>query len=127
VLKQIERFEFAQELVRTAQMQDAQFAKTQESIEKARAARMRDFEDVADYAVIGKLSLSSIYGDKNQPYYRVVDDDGRTICYAVGSGAAARMDMSRFLNKKVGLKGMIEPHPATKGALVRFNGVEAVD
>ena len=59
-------------------------------------------------------------------YYRIVDNEDKTICYARPQGDAINMDVSGFIGKKVGLIGTINPNMELGGALVEFTNVVAL-
>jgi len=124
VLKQIERFELAVAIAKQVQLQDFQLRKVHEQIEKAKTTRLTQMQDLGRFAVIGKLQSSNVYGpDAKIQHFRILDDSGKTICYAVPTGPAAQMDLSKLINHKVGLVGTIQPHPQTGRALVRFTEI----
>jgi hypothetical protein len=77
-----------------------------------------------DFAVVGKLKNFTTYGPGN---YRIVNDSGRTICYALPSGPISQAKLTKLIDKKVGLVGTIEPHRQTHGALIRFTKVMEVE
>ena len=105
-------------------MQDANLQKIKAEIEKARAEKISQIEDMGKFAAIGKLQASDIFGPSVElKQYRLVDDANNTICYAAPADAISNNDFSKFLGQKVGLTGTIEPHPQVSGALVRFNEI----
>ena len=123
-IKQIERCELALAVATQVQLQDAQLQKIQDKIDKARATRLAKVPDLGRFAVLGQLQTSFIYGtEAGLKHYRITDEFGRTTCYALPSGPALRMDMSKLIDRKVGLVGTIEPHLQTGGALVRFTEI----
>jgi len=123
-LGQIERFELAAEVAKALQLQDEQLQAIKHQIDKARVARLAQVEDLGRFTVIGQLKSSMIYdAEPEQKRYRIVNESDRTICYVVPSGPASTMDLSRFMDHKVGLVGTIEPHPPTVGALVHFTEI----
>ena len=87
----------------------------------ARSKRLAEIKNYGKFAVMGRLETFATYGPG---HYRIVDDYNSTVCYALPAGAAAGMDLSGFIGKRVGLIGTIEPHPQTQGALVQFTGIE---
>jgi hypothetical protein len=124
VLNRIERFELAFEVVKAVRLQNKQLQQIQDGIDKARAARLAKIRNLGRFAVIGRLQTSSIYGTEAElKHYRVIDDSGKALCYALASGPASKKDLSKLVGRKVGLVGTIEPHPQTKGALVRFTNI----
>jgi hypothetical protein len=120
-VEQVARCELALEVDKTIRLQDEQLEQIRENLAKARVKRLAEIEYLGRYAVMGKLQPSTTYGPG---HYRIVDDSGKTVCYALPAGQVAQMDLSSFLGRKVGLTGSIESHPQTQGALVRFSGIE---
>ncbi len=119
-IKQVERLELALAVAKEVQLQNAQLQQTKVRIEKARMTRLDEYQELGRFAVVGQLEKFETYGPG---HYRIVDDSGKTICYALPSGSAAEMDLDKFVGKKVGLAGTIEPHLDTEGALVRFTDI----
>ena len=127
LLKVIEKCELSQEITKVVKVQEEQFGKTQQQIEIAKNERLSKFEDKSIFAVIGKLLESPLFAETpGAKYYRVVDDNGRTLCYARPSGAAADMDLSKFVDKKVGLVGTTEANTELGGAVVQFTNIVEV-
>ncbi len=123
-LKQLERCEMVIQTAKEVRMQDANLQKIKAEIEKARAEKVSQIEDMSKFAAIGKFQTSDIFGPSVElKQYRMVDDANNTICYAAPANAIANNDFSKFLGQKVGLTGTIEPHPQVSGALVRFNEI----
>ncbi len=123
-IKQIERYELAQAISKELELQNTQIQQIQEGIDKARQARLADVADLGRFAAIGQLQISNIYGSEpERKHYRIIDESGKTICYALPSGAASGLDLSKFVGLKVGLAGTIEPYKQTAGALVRFTEI----
>ena len=120
-VKQIKRFELALEVAKAVQLQDNKLQQDIQRIEKAFAKRLAEIQDLGRFAAVGQFQTSSVYGSEPELiHYRIIDDSGKTVCYTLPTGAASRMDLSTLVGRKVGLVGTIEPHPPTKGALVRF-------
>jgi uncharacterized protein YgiM (DUF1202 family) len=122
-IRQIKSFELAMDIAKEVQLQNEELQKTKEGIEKARATRLSQVEALGKYAVIGKLETSSILSSEAVKYYRIVDDNDKTVCYALPTKLALETDLSKLAGSKVGLIGTIEPHPQTSGALVRFTKI----
>ena len=123
-LGQIKRYELAMVAVKETQLQDSQLQQVKEQIDKAHNAKLAEVPDLGRFAVIGKFQPSNIYGKATTlKYYRIVDDSGKTLCYALPAGSAADLDLSGFIDRNVGLVGSVEPHPQTQGALVRFTEI----
>jgi len=123
-LKQIERYELAFEVAKAVQLQDAQLEQTKDRIEKARATKLAEVQDLGRFTAVGQFQTSTIYGPEAElKHYLIIDDSGKITCYALPSGSALEMDLSKLIGQKVGLVGVIEPHPQTAGALVRFTEI----
>jgi uncharacterized protein YgiM (DUF1202 family) len=123
-IKQIERFELALAIAKEVPLQNSRLQQIQEGIDKARTARLAEVPDMGKFAVIGQFQTSHIYGpDVPIKHYRILDDSGKTVCYALPSGSASQTNLSRFAGREVGLVGTIEPHQETAGALVRFTEI----
>jgi uncharacterized protein YgiM (DUF1202 family) len=120
-IKQIKRYELARGVAEAVRRQDDKLRQDIQRIEKAFAKRLAEFQDLGRFAAVGQLQTSSVYGSEPEPIrYRITDDYDKTVCYASATGAASRIDLSKLVGRKVGLVGIIKPHPPTKGALVRF-------
>lgn len=124
-LKQIERYELAFEVEKAVRLQDALLQQVKERIEAARAAKLAEVPDLGGYAAIGLFQTSGVYDPQRlqQAYYRIVDSFGRTVCYAVAEGPAAKMSLYKFRGKQVGLIGTISQHRQTGDALVKFTEI----
>jgi len=120
VLRQIEGYELALAVVKEVQLQNEQLAKVKVRIDKARATKLAEVADLGRFAVVGQFQTFTIYGPGN---YRILDEDGKMICYALPAAGASQMDLSGFVGQKVGLVGTIEPHLPTKKALVKFTEI----
>ena len=123
-LKQVERFELALEVAKTVQLQNAQLQKSTESIAKARAKRLADVKEMGRFVVMGRLQFFTTYGPG---HYRILDDSGKTLCYALPSGPVSLSNLGKLVGRKVGLVGTVEPHVQTAGALVRFTEIVELD
>jgi len=124
VLKQIKDFELVLEVSKAVRLQNEQLQKIRERIDRARTTRLAEFEDLGRFAVIGQLQTFTTYGPG---HYRIIDKSGKTICYALPSGRVSQMQLSKLINRKVGLLGTVEPHRQTAGALVRFTEITDLD
>jgi len=120
VVNQIEGYELALQVVKQVRLQNQQLDKTKARIEQAKEARMAEIENMGKFAIVGEFQNYVTYGPGN---YRILDEDGKMICYALPEGAAAQMDLSGYIGQKVGLVGTIEAHLPTKKALVRFTEI----
>ena len=127
LLKVIVRIELSQEVAKSVKVQEEQFGKTQQQIEIAKNEQLSKLVDKSIFAVIGKLLESPLFAETpGAKYYRVVDENGRTQCYARPTGAAADVDLSKFVDKKVGLVGTIEANTEMGEAVVQFTNIVEV-
>jgi len=124
VLKQIEGFELALAVTKQVQLQNEQLQKIKERINKARAARLAEFQNLGRFASVGQLQTFTTYGPG---HYRIINEAGKTVCYALPSDQVSQVKLSRLVGRKVGLVGTIEPHPQSAGALVRFTEITELD
>ena len=123
-LEQVKCFELASQITDALKLQSAQLEEIQRRIDKAREAKLAQMPDMGKFAVIGKFAISNIYASQAAlRHYRVLDESGRTVCYAVPSGPAQGVDLDKFVGQKVGLVGSIEPNPQTSSALVKFTEI----
>lgn len=124
VLGQIESYELVLAVDKQMKLQNEQLQKTATGIDKAREERLAQVKETGKYAVTGVLQTYATFGPGN---YKIVDSNGKMICYALPTGAVARMDLKSLIGKKVGLVGTIEPHLPTKKALVRFTQITVME
>lgn len=120
VLQQIEGYELALAVNKEIRLQNEQLAKTKAGIKKARTTRLAEVEDLGRFAVTGQLQT---YVTLGPGHYRIVDEAGKMVCYALPNDSAAQRDLTGLVGRKVGLVGTIEPHKPTAGALVRFTDI----
>lgn len=120
VLGQIEGYELALAVTKEVQLQNQQLENVQAKIDKAKETRLAAVKNMGKFAVIGEFQTYQTYGPGN---YRIVDDEGKMVCYALPTGPAAQLDLNSYIGQKVGLVGTIEPHLPTKKALVRFTEI----
>jgi uncharacterized protein YgiM (DUF1202 family) len=123
-LEQVKGFELASKITDALKLQSAQLEEIQKRIDKARATKLAQMPDLGRFAVIGKFSISNIYATRAAlRHYRILDESGQIVCYAVPSGAALGVNLDKFVGQKVGLVGSIEPNPQTSSALVKFTEI----
>jgi hypothetical protein len=120
VVRQIEGFELALAVSKTVQLQNEQLQKVKAGIDKARATRLAEVENLGRFAAVGEFQTYETYGPG---HYRIVDESGKMVCYALPAGQASQMDLSKLVGSRVGIAGTIEPHLPTKKALVRFSEI----
>lgn len=124
VLGQIESYELVLAVDEQVKLQNEQLLKTATDIEKARAERLAQVENIGRFAVTGIFQTYATFGPGN---YKIVDSNGKMICYALPTGGIAQMDLKSVIGKRVGLVGTIEPHLPTKKALVRFTHITIME
>jgi len=100
VLKIVEGRELAISVIDQLKTQNELLKKKQEGIDKERVAKLAAVTNMGKYAVTGKLQPFTLYG---KGHYRIVDDSGKMLCYALPSKQA-------------------KPLP-TKKAMVRFTEI----
>lgn len=123
-LKQIERYELAVAAAKEVQSQESQLQQASEKIESSRDTELAKIPELGGFTVVGQFRTSKIYGpEESMKHYYITDDSGQMICYALPEGSASQTDLSKFEGRKVGLAGKVEPHPQTKGALIRFTQI----
>jgi uncharacterized protein YgiM (DUF1202 family) len=123
-LKQVERYELACQVTKELEQQNKQLQKTTEKIDAARATKLEGIVDRSKFAIMGTLETSSIYtGTEQTRRYRVLDETGKTICYAAPTGTAVNADFSKLIGKKVGLVGKVEPHQDTSRTFIEFTEI----
>jgi uncharacterized protein YgiM (DUF1202 family) len=126
-LDQVKRYELAAAVDKEDKLQDAELGQIYQRIEQAQSEKLADFQDLGQYAAIGKFQTSNVYGPEEVLlHYIIADSKGKVICYALPTDTAANTDLSQFVGQKVGLVGRIEPHPQTAGALVKFAEIHPV-
>ncbi|MCK4752217.1 MAG: SH3 domain-containing protein [Planctomycetes bacterium] len=122
--RQIGRFELAVTVAKEVELQNKQLKQIRDGIEKARTARLAEVKDLGKFTAVGRFQTSKIYGEEQElKHYRVIDDSGKTVCYALPSESASGMDLDKFIGLEVGLIGTVEPHLETSNALVRFDQI----
>ena len=120
VISQIESFEAALTAAKEVQLQNTELKKIMERIDKARSTKIAKTQNLGKFVVVGQFQTFKTYGPG---HYRIVDDSGNMICYTLPSEQTSQEDFSKFVGKKVGLVGIIEPHSPTAGALVKFTEI----
>ncbi len=126
-LGQIKHYELAAAVDKEDKLQNDELGQIYQRIDQAQSEKLADFQDLGQYAVVGKFQTSNVYGPEEVLlHYIIADDRGKVICYALPTDAAKEIDLNQFIGKKVGLAGTIEPHPQTAGALVKFTEIHPV-
>jgi uncharacterized protein YgiM (DUF1202 family) len=120
VLQRVEALELAISVDEQLRLQNELLNKKTEGIDKARAAKLAEIKNMGQYAIIGWLQTFTLFG---KGHYRILDESGKMLCYALPSKQIKLMDLSSLIGKKVGLKGMIQPHLPTRKAMIRFSEI----
>ena len=120
VLREVEGCELALAIFEKVRLQNELLKKKTAGIDEARTAKLAAVKDLGRFAVTGTLQPFTLYGAGN---YRIVDDSGKMLCYALPSGLASQMDLTGLIGQKVGIVGTIQPHLPTKKAMVRFSEI----
>jgi uncharacterized protein YgiM (DUF1202 family) len=124
-IKQVERSQLALMVTEIVKLQDEEYERILERIEKMRLRKLAAVQDLSGFTVVGQFQVSNIYdgSELQQKLYRILDGDGRISCYVLPTGPAANLDLTEFVGDNVGLMGTIEPHPQTANALVCFTEI----
>jgi uncharacterized protein YgiM (DUF1202 family) len=124
LLKMIDKCELSQEVAKAIKSQEDEYGKTQQKIDSAKNEGLSKIEDKGIFAVIGTLKESPLFAETpGARYYKVVDGNGKALCYARPTGPAADADLSKFVDKKVGLVGSIEANADLGEAVVQFTNI----
>ena len=127
LLNKIKNSELSLDVAKAEQVQDDQLGKTLQKIEGAKNEQLSKLVDKSIFAAVGKLLESPLFAETpGAKYYRVVDENGKTLCYARPTGVIADVDLSKFVDKKVGLVGTTEANTELGGAVVQFTNIVEV-
>jgi len=125
IIEQIKRYELAAAVERQSQILSQQVQETYQNLDESLEEKLAEIPDYGRFAVIGTLRMSQVYSPQpDLMKYVILNPAGKIICYAAAVGNAVSVDLSPYIDQKVGLIGSIEPHPQTAGALVRFTAIE---
>jgi uncharacterized protein YgiM (DUF1202 family) len=127
LLNMIEKCELSLQVSNEMQAQEDQSAKTQQKIEGAKNEELAKIEDKGIFAAIGTLKETTQFAETpSARYYKVVNSEGKILCYARPVGPAVGADLGKFIDKKVGLVGTIEANTELGGAVVQFTNIVEV-
>ena len=127
-IRQIKGFELALVINKEVELQNEELKKIYGKIDKARATKLAQAQFLGKFAVIGTIQTSSIFGIETElKQYRIIDNTGKTVCYALPIGSVSKKDLSSLAGSKVGLIGTVEPYPQISGAIVRFTDIEVLN
>ncbi len=122
VIKRVENYELALSVNKEVKQQSMLLEETKQEIDETRSVMLADIQDLSKFAVIGTFKNFATYG---HGHYRIVDESGKTVCYAIPAGSAAQRDLSSLVGSEVGLVGTIEQRPQTPpGAMVQFTDIQ---
>jgi hypothetical protein len=120
VLKKVEGYELVMAISQRVRLQQKQLDSKMAGIERKRTAKLAQVKDLGRFAVTGEFQPFVLYGDG---HYRIVDDSGNMLCYALPSDAVSQRDLTWLIGRKVGIVGTVEPHLPTKKAWVQFSEI----
>ena len=124
-LGQIKRFELARTAGDEIKTQDAKLQMLRQQIRDKRTADIASIPDRGRHIIDGVFKPSLVFTTEvGQKRYKILNDAGRVVCYAVPSGRAARVRLAKFEGKKVGLKGTIVSDKRNPIGLVMFTEIE---
>lgn len=124
-LGQIKRFELAQQADRDVKKQDSALDRRLQEIKEKYADRIAQIPDPGKYVMKGKIQPSLVYtGELGQKRYKVLNNAGKIICYAVPAAGASMLNMDDFIGHSVGLKGTIVTDKSNPVGLVTFTAIE---
>jgi uncharacterized protein YgiM (DUF1202 family) len=127
-LKNVERCELAGQVQKKVADQNEQLEQIMQRIENARDKKLAKYPDFGQYDAIGILMVSAEYNQQMHPkHYRLVDQDGKTVCYALPVETVQNLNLNNLLGKKVGISGKILPHPQSAGAIVEFTKINKIE
>ncbi len=124
-LGQIKRFELAQQADRDIKKQDSALAKLRQEIRERYTARLAGVPNPGKYIIKGKIQPSLVYtGQSGQKRYKILNDAGKIVCYAVPAADATVTTLDDFIGRSIGLKGTIVTDKANPVGLVTFTAIE---
>jgi hypothetical protein len=124
-LQQIARFELARQASDEVKKQDADLLKLREQIRESFKTRIAGIPNPGKYIIKGTLQPSLVFtGEVGKKRYKVLNDDGKVLCYAVCADGVLSLYVDRFVGRKVGLKGAIVSDKTNPIGLVTFTAIE---
>jgi hypothetical protein len=124
-LAQIKRFELAQQVDQDVKKQDSALAKLRQEIREKYAVRLAGIPNPGKYIIKGKIQPSLVYtGELGQKRYKILNDTGKIVCYAVPAADATATNIDDFTGRSIGLKGTIVTDKANSVGLVTFTAIE---
>ena len=124
-LGQIKRFELAQQADQDVKKQDSALARLRQEIKEKYAARLAGIPNPGKYIIKGTIQPSLVYtGQLGQKRYKILNETGKIICYAVPAASASATNMDDFIGRSIGLKGRIVTDKSNPVGLVTFTAIE---
>ncbi len=124
-LQQVARFELARLASGEIVKQDAALQKVRQQIRQDFKEKLAEIPNPGKYIIKGTLQPSLVFtGNVGKKRYRVLSDEGKTLCYAVGAEGVISAYADRFIGRKVGLKGTIVSDKNNPVGLVTFTAIE---
>lgn len=124
-IDQIKGFELARQAGEDTMKQDADLKKIRDQIRQKRAERIAGIPDPGRHIVKGRLKASVLFTAKaGQQRYKVLNEAGNIVCYAIPAPQAATINLEKYLNKPVGLKGKMVNDSTNPIGLVMFTAIE---
>ena len=126
-LGQITRFELAQLVDDDVKKQDSALDKLRRTIKEKYAIRIAEIPNPGKYIIKGKIQPSLVYtGQSGQKRYKVLNEAGKIVCYAVPASGATVPNIDSFVGHQIGLKGTIVTDKANPIGLVTFTAIEDI-
>ena len=126
-LGQITRFELAQLVDDDVKKQDSALDKLRRTIKEKYAIRIAEIPNPGKYIIKGKIQPSLVYtGQSGQKRYKVLNEAGKIICYAVPASRTTAINIDSFAGRQIGLKGTIVTDKANPIGLVTFTAIEDI-
>jgi hypothetical protein len=124
-LQQIARFELAQQASHEVTKRDSELQKIRAQIRQEFKEKLAEIPNPGKYIIKGTLQPSLVFtGEFGKKRYKVLDDNGKILCYARCADGVISIYADRYVGRKVGLKGTIVSDPSTPVGLVTFTAIE---
>ena len=125
ILGTVTRYELAKQSAGVIESQKSELQTQLEAIEKERQEKRKSVQNTARFAITGTFKISAVYqGRSDIKRFLILDESGVPVSYAQPVGAAENIDLTGFLDKKVGLVGDISTDSTSNFALIKFTEIE---
>lgn len=120
----INRYELASIIDSTLAAHSGNLAQGLNVIENQKNKTMAAVEDAdqGKYVVKGVIKPSSVF-NVGKKRYRILDSNGKQICYAIPSGYLSEGILKKYYDKKVALQGKVQKNTLGSVALVKFSKI----